>query len=104
MIDTGWCNMKKIDKDIEKALIKKALGYTQEEMVEEYAKVDDDIVLSKRKITKKDVPPDMNAIKFLMTVKDISNKDIKNMSLKELESEREKYKQILENYEENDSE
>lgn len=96
--------MKKIDKDIEKALIKKALGYTQEEMVEEYAKVDDDIVLSKRKITKKDVPPDMNAIKFLMTVKDISNKDIKNMSLKELESEREKYKQILENYEENDSE
>ena len=104
MIDTGWCNMKKIDKDIEKALIKKALGYTQEEMVEEYAKVDDDIVLSKMKITKKDVPPDMNAIKFLMTVKDISNKDIKNMSLKELESEREKYKQILENYEENDSE
>lgn len=96
--------MKKIDKDIEKALIKKALGYTQEEMVEEYAKVDDDIVLSKRKITKKDVPPDMSAIKFLMTVKDISNKDIKNMSLKELESEREKYKQILENYEENDSE
>ena len=96
--------MKKIDKDIEKALIKKALGYTQEEMVEEYAKVDDDIVLSKRKITKKDIPPDMNAIKFLMTVKDISNKDIKSMSLKELENERDKYKQILESYEENDSE
>ena len=96
--------MKKIDKDIEKALIKKALGYTQEEMVEEYSKVDDDIVLSKRKITKKDVPPDMNAIKFLLSVKDMSNKDIKSMSLKELELEREKYKKILESYEENDSE
>ena len=96
--------MKKIDKDIEKALIKKALGYTQEEMVEEYSKVDDDIVLSKRKITKKDVPPDMNAIKFLISVKEMSNKDIKSMSLNELELEREKYKKILESYEENDGE
>ena len=96
--------MKGIDKNIEKALIKKALGYTQEETVEEYSKVDDDIVLSKRKITKKDVPPDMNAIKFLISVKDISNKDIKSMSIKELELEREKYKKILESYEEYDSE
>lgn len=96
--------MKKIDKDLEKALIKKALGFTQEEMVEEYSKVDDDVVLSKRKITKKDVPPDMSAIKFLYSVKDISDKDIKSMSTKELELEREKYKKILESYEEYDSE
>ena len=39
-----------------------------------------------------------------MTVKDMSTKDIKSMSLKELENERDKYKQILESYEENDSE
>lgn len=96
--------MKKIDKDLEKALIKKALGFIQEEMVEEYSKVDDDVVLSKRKITKKDVPPDMSAIKFLYSVKDISDKDIKSMSTKELELEREKYKKILESYEEYDSE
>ena len=96
--------MKKLDKDIEKALIKKALGYTQEETVEEYSKVDDDIVLSKKKVTKKEVAPDMTAIKFLMTVKDISDKEISKMSTKELLEEREKYRKILESYEENDVE
>lgn len=96
--------MKKLDKDIEKALIKKALGYTQEETVEEYSKVDNDIVLSKKKVTKKEVAPDMTAIKFLMTVKDISDKEISRMSTKELLEEREKYRKILESYEENDVE
>ena len=96
--------MKKLDKDIEKALIKKALGYTQEETVEEYSKVDNDIVLSKKKVTKKEVAPDMTAIKFLMTVKDISDKEISKMSTKELLEEREKYRKILESYEENDVE
>ena len=47
--------MKKIDKDIEKALIKKALGYTQEETIEEYSQVDNEVILNKRKVTKKDV-------------------------------------------------
>ena len=96
--------MKKLDKDIEKALIKKALGYTQEETVEEYSKVDNDIVLSKKKVTKKEVAPDMTAIKFLMMVKDISDKEISKMSTKELLEEREKYRKILESYEENDVE
>lgn len=92
--------MKKIDKDIEKALIKKALGYTQEETIEEYSQVDNEVILNKRKVTKKDVPPDMSAIKFLLDIKNIEDKDIKSMSTEELIKEKEKYKKILETYEE----
>lgn len=92
--------MKNINKDIEKALIKKALGYTQEETIEEYSKVDNDVILNKKKVTKKDVPPDMNAIKFLMEISDVKPKDIKEMSTEELLKEKEKYKKLLESIEE----
>lgn len=92
--------MKNINKDIEKALIKKALGYTQEETIEEYSKVDNDVILNKKKVTKKDVPPDMNAIKFLMEISDVKPKDIKEMSTEELLKEKEKYKKLLESVEE----
>lgn len=92
--------MKNINKDIEKALIKKALGYTQEETIEEYSKVDNDVILNKKKVTKKDVPPDMNAIKFLMEISDVKPKDIKEMSTEDLLKEKEKYKKLLESVEE----
>ena len=94
--------MAKLDKDLEKALYKKALGYTQKETVEEYSKVDDDVVLNKRKVTKKDVPPDISAIKVLLQYKEIDDKDIKSMTTAELYNEREKLKRLLESIEEND--
>ena len=92
--------MKNLDKDIEKALIKKALGYVQEETIEEYSNVDDEVVLNKRKVTKKEVPPDMSAIKILLDIKNIESKDVKSMSTEELIKEKEKYKKILESFEE----
>ena len=56
-------------KEIGDALYKKALGYFLEEVVEEYVidKEDNEkLVLNKKKITKKNVPPDMTAVKALL--------------------------------------
>ena len=59
--------MKK-DKDekIGEALLKVALGYQLAEVTEEYAEVDGALKLTKRKKTKKDVPPDLKAVQMLL--------------------------------------
>lgn len=56
------------DEDkIRKALLKKALGYSADEVVEEYAFNDDgDCKLSKKKVTKKHYAPDISAVKVLL--------------------------------------
>ena len=49
------------------AIIKRALGYDSKEIVEEYVKGDEgEIVLSKKKVTIKNVPPDVSALKILL--------------------------------------
>ena len=58
-------------EDINRALMKKALGYTAEETVEEYSmKEDGEVLLSKKKVTKKNVPPDITALKILLESKE----------------------------------
>ena len=49
-----------------KILLKKAKGYTVHEKTEEFVAVNGQVQLSKRKITTKKVPPDVNAIKALL--------------------------------------
>ena len=93
---------KKLDKKIESALLKKALGFVQEEVVEEFVNSDNDIVLNKKKITKKNVPPDITAIKVLMGYIQEEEKDIKQMSNEELWKEKEKLKKILESFDDED--
>ena len=58
--------MEEEDK-IKKALMKKALGYDANDIVEEYV-IDEDGVtkLSKKKITKKHYSPDISAVKVLL--------------------------------------
>ena len=51
---------------IKEALLKKALGYDCTETVEEYVSEEGEIRLTKKKITKKNVPPDMSALKILL--------------------------------------
>lgn len=51
---------------IERALEKKALGYDTEEIVEEYVSDGAEVKLVRRKVTKKNVPPDVAALKLLM--------------------------------------
>ena len=77
---------KKVDKtDLEQALIKKALGYDATEVVEEYVGDGDEIKLSKKKVTTKNVPPDMSALKFLL---DESQKQVGEMTDQELFEEK----------------
>lgn len=48
------------------AVAKRACGYEAKETVEEYAVVDGSLELVKRKVTFKDVPPDMTAAKMMI--------------------------------------
>ncbi len=52
------------------ALLKVALGYQVAEVTEEYAEVDGALKLTKRKKTKKDVPPDLKAVQILLSEKE----------------------------------
>lgn len=57
---------KKKEDKIGEALLKVALGYQIAEVTEEYAEVDGALKLTKRKKTKKDVPPDLKAVQMLL--------------------------------------
>ena len=62
---------KSKDKKEEKlgdALLKVALGYQIAEVTEEYAEVNGELKLTKRKKTKKDIPPDLKAVQMLLAV------------------------------------
>ena len=62
------------EDEIKQALLKKALGYESDEVVEEYSTDENGKpVLSKRKITKKFNPPDINALRFLFEQSEVSD-------------------------------
>ncbi|MDR0426316.1 MAG: hypothetical protein LBH24_04000, partial [Clostridiales bacterium] len=48
------------------AVRKKALGYTFDESVEEYASVDGALQLVKKKVTKREAPPDVSAARLML--------------------------------------
>ena len=73
------------EQDIKDAILKVALGYSLEEVTEEYGVEDGELKLVKRKETKKDVPPDLKAVKLLM-----EDKDYSVLSDEELEQEKQK--------------
>ena len=56
----------KKEEKIGEALLKVALGYQIAEVTEEYAEVDGALKLTKRKKTKKDIPPDLKAVQMLL--------------------------------------
>ena len=60
---------KKEDK-LSDALLKVALGFQIAEVTEEYAEVNGELKLTKRKRTKKDVPPDLKAVQMLLATGD----------------------------------
>ena len=77
-------------ENLEKALEKKALGYDTEEVVEEYQEGDGEIRLTKKKVTKKNVPPDITALKLLLDNIKIGEKSVEEMTDEELENEKNK--------------
>ena len=84
--------MEKDDK-LNKAILKVALGFQVSETVEEYAEVDGELKLTKRKCTQKDVPPDLKAVQLLMDSG--AGGEIANMSDEELEMEKTRLLGIL---------
>ena len=55
------------EEQLGNALLKVALGYQIAEVTEEYAEVNGELKLTKRKKTKKDVPPDLKAVQLLLS-------------------------------------
>ena len=53
------------DEKVMRALERKALGYETDEVVEEYAFREGEEILVKKKVTRKSVPPDIQAAKML---------------------------------------
>ncbi len=82
---------------LKQALIKKAMGFSHNEVVEEYVISEEgDVKLSKRKITKKFSPPDIPAVKILL--EEFEEKfDFENMTEEELEKEKQKLLEELKN-------
>ena len=62
-----------MNDEIMEAVKKRAQGYSSVETVEEYAVVDGTLELVKKRVTVKDVPPDMTAAKMLFDDSDFSS-------------------------------
>ena len=95
-----------MDESIKNALIKRALGYEAIDEVKEYA-VDENekMKLTKKKITKKFVSPDISAAKTLLEYYFEENKsEYENMSDDELLAERERLLNLLKKGEKNEEE
>ena len=93
-MENSFSNFK--DK-IQKSLIKKALGYRYDEVIEEYSIGDDGEKLSKRKVTTKDVPPDISAVKLLLDSLNVEHSDFENMTDDELKTQIECAIKLLQN-------
>ncbi len=85
---------KKSNNDLQTALIKKALGYDVEEIVEEYLDTGEgEIKLTKKKVTKKNVPPDVTALKILFEKDQQSN--LTELTDQQLEQEKQRLLGLL---------
>ena len=89
MKETGEC---RDGKKLEGALLKVALGFSVEEVTEEFGEVDGELKLLKRKRTKKQVPPDLKAVQLLLAEKGVS---VSELTDEELEEERQRLLQML---------
>ena len=79
---------EKNQKKIRKALLDKALGYTTEEIIEEYNLDGNDLVLQKRKTSTKSYPPDLSALQMLLDETEDDFDKYKKLSNDELEKEK----------------
>ena len=55
-----------MEEDLTGALKKCAVGFGTSEVVEEFSVEDGELRLVKKKVTRRDVPPDIKAVKLLM--------------------------------------
>ena len=84
---------EKEEEKLNAALLKVALGYQVAEVVEEFAEVDGELKLTKRKRTKKDVPPDLKAVQLLLSGS--GETGLETLSDEELQAEKERLLTVL---------
>lgn len=83
------------NKKIKEALINKALGYTTQEVTEEYGYTGDEFILQKRKTSTKSYPPDLTALQLLLG-KEVEREDqLEKLTDEELEKEKQRLLSIL---------
>lgn len=80
---------------IRKALLKRALGYDTSEVVEEYAKNDDDMTVVRKKVTTKNVPPDISAAKLLLDDIEKAKTDLSELTDEQLIAEKNRLLELL---------
>lgn len=78
------------DDGLKNALKKCAVGFDTSEIVEEYTVEDGQLKLIKRKVTKRDVPPDIKAVKMIL-----DGEQSKEFTEEELIAERNKLIEML---------
>ena len=78
------------DSSVKQALKRCAVGFETGEVVEEFVMEDGELKLVKKKVTRRDIPPDIKAVKMLLDGENISQ-----LSEEELEKEKEHILAIL---------
>ena len=82
------------EKEINALLLKVAKGCKVAEVTEEYAEIDGQLKLLKRKKTQKEIPPDLKALQLLLESGDVAS--VANMTDEELEEEKMRLLAVLE--------
>lgn len=84
---------EKWKQKVSEALLKVAQGCAVAEVVEEYVEVDGEMKLTKKKKTKKEIPPDLKALQLLL--EEDGEGSVRSMSDEELETEKQRLMEIL---------
>ncbi|MDE6000929.1 MAG: hypothetical protein K2N33_04800 [Clostridia bacterium] len=79
-----------MEGEVKDALKKCAVGFGTSEVVEEFTVEDGELKLVKKKVTRRDIPPDIKAVKLLLDGSGTSA-----LSDEELEAERQKLCELL---------
>ena len=85
------------ENDILGALKKCAVGLETSEVVEEFGVEDGELKLLKRKVTKRDIPPDIKAVKLLID----GGGGVDGLTVEELEEEKKNLLKLLNKEEQN---
>lgn len=81
-----------MEEEVFGALKKCAVGLKTREVVEEFSMEDGELRLVKKKVTQRDIPPDIKAVKLLL-----DGNDTCGLSDEELEEEKAKLLEMLKN-------
>ncbi|MBO7187478.1 MAG: hypothetical protein J6V68_03680 [Clostridia bacterium] len=81
------------EEKLKKALIKRAVGYTAEEVVSEYSDDNGMMKMVRKKVTKKNVPPDVSALKILLD--ESTDTTLYSMTDEELIKEKQRLLELL---------